>query len=135
MGADQEKPQKKLLNYLLFGSLGYYLIENKNGKIQQKVENLTSIPNLNQLKTVQNQSVIMNKELAKSAENLNQISNSSSKEISLDDLLFELVQETNKVTISQVIVQFLKINTKLEKTNLVINIVVSIVNICFFNVK
>jgi hypothetical protein len=56
------------------------------------------------------------------------------KEMSLEDILFELVQDTDTVTISQVIVQFLKLNSKLDKTNLVLNIVVIIVSISqYFN--
>lgn len=125
MDGNNEKPQKKLLNYLLFGSLGYHLVESAL-KVNKK-ENLPLKPEVNQLKQPKKQSLISNKEIAKSAENLN-ASQSSTKEIGLDDLLFELIQETNKVAISQVIIQFLKINTKLDKSNLVLDIVISIVN-------
>ncbi len=110
---------------MLFGSLGYHLIESVV-KFNKK-ENIPLKSEVTQLKQPKKQSLISNKEIAKSAENLN-ASQSSTKEIGLDDLLFELIQETNKVAISQVIIQFLKINTKLDKSNLVLDIVISIVN-------
>jgi len=125
LSGDREKSQKKLLNYLLFGSLGYQLIENMVK--EHKKENSQLKLDVNQQKTSKKHSLVSNKEIAKSVENLNS-SQIVSKEISLDDLLFELIQETNKVTISQVIVQFLKINSKLDKSTLVLSIVVSIVN-------
>jgi len=130
LSGDHEKPQKKLLNYLLFGGLGYHLVETVL-KSTKKDTPLPLPPDVIKLKPTKKQSLISTKEIAKSAENLNTIQ-PINKEISLDDLLFELIQETNKVTISQVVVQYLKINTKLEKSNLVLEIVVSIVNGYFY---
>jgi len=130
LSGDHEKPQKKLLNYLLFGGLGYHLVETIL-KSTKKDTPLPLPPDVIKLKPTKKQSLISTKEIAKSAENLSTIQ-PINKEISLDDLLFELIQETNKVTISQVVVQYLKINTKLEKSNLVLEIVVSIVNGYFY---
>ena len=83
--------------------------------------------NVNQIQPIPKKpSIAYNKELAKSAENISSIEHVN-KEISLDDLLFELIQETSKVTISKVVVQFLKINTKLDSIHLVLSTIVSIV--------
>ena len=133
LGLEKEKPQKKLLNYLLFGSLGYYMVENilKSTHIQG---NQQSMVNVNEIQPMPKKpSIAYNKELAKSAENISSIEHVN-KEISLDDLLFELIQETSKVTISKVVVQFLKINTKLDSIHLVLSTIVSIV-IFFFSEK
>ena len=114
---------------MLFGSLGCNLIENVLKSPHKQASLETSI-HLKPIQTARKQTITYNKELAKSAENINSIEISNNKEISLDDLLFELTQETNKVTISKVVIQFLKINSKLDKTHLVLSIVISIV-ICF----
>ena len=126
MLVDPERPQKKLLNYLLFGNLGLYLIENilsmnQNVAIDSNVKNQIQPSEI----TKQDQSQI---------ESIKITDYNDNKEMSLEDILFELVQDTDTVTISQVIVQFLKLNSKLDKTNLVLNIVVIIVSISqYFN--
>jgi hypothetical protein len=47
---------------------------------------------------------------------------------SLDDLLAELSEEPGEVTFSQIIVQFLKLNSRFEHTSVILNIIVTIVN-------
>lgn len=49
------------------------------------------------------------------------------REKSLENLLMELSQESEEVTFSQVIVQFLKLNAKFEQTSIILNIVITIV--------
>ena len=120
---DPDRPQKKLLNYLLFGNLGLYLIENilsmnQNISIDSAPKNQAQPSEI----TKQDQSQI---------ESIKITDYNDNKEMSLEDILFELVQDTNSVTISQVIIQFLRLNSKLDKTNLVLNIVVIIVNFIF----
>ena len=120
---DPERPQKKLLNYLLFGNLGLYLIENilsmnQNVSIDSAPKNQAQPSEI----TKQDQSQI---------ESIKITDYNDNKEMSLEDILFELVQDTNSVTISQVIIQFLKLNSKLDKTNLVLNIVVIIVSFIY----
>ena len=50
------------------------------------------------------------------------------RETSLENLLIELSQESDEVTFSQVIVQFLKLNSKFEQTSIILNIIVTIVS-------
>lgn len=49
------------------------------------------------------------------------------REASLEKLLNELSQESEEVTFSQIIVQFIKLNSKFEHTSTILNIIVTIV--------
>ena len=89
---EHEKPQRKLLNYLIFGPLNKPA-DSRSGSLMKP-----------------NQPVKYN------------------KAASLENLLVELSQESEEVTFSQIIVQFLKLNSKFEQTSTILTIIVRIVS-------
>jgi len=125
--------QSKLYSYLIFGHLS---------KPFEKPEILSPKPKYSQivqLQKIQNNSKhsngqdIFNVEtpiLIKEKQDKLNLNRASilKRETSLENLLVELAQESEEVTFSQVIVQFLKLNSKFEQTSIILKIVVTIVS-------
>ena len=118
IGGNNENPQQKLLNYLIFGHLN---------KCMDKIEPQAAITQLDNMpKTIQ-----IKNEHKPRQEQIKEERPPLRREGSLENLLNELSQESEEVTFSKIIVQFIKLNSKFEHTATILNIIVTIVSFNF----
>jgi hypothetical protein len=104
---DANNPQKKLLNYLIFGHLSKCLDKSEYPPFigtSSSSQQTTKLP-----QTIRN-----------------------NREASLENLLAELSLESEEVTFSQIIVQFLKLNSRFEHASTILDIIVTIVKLTLF---
>ena len=117
--------QQKLLNYLIFGHLSQESqksIDNNN----QALAKPPPLPIKNE--TIQPKQQQQSAPVVKPTTPSKRDDSNLRREKSLENLLIELSQESDEVTFSQVIVQFLKLNSKFEHTSIILNIIVTIVS-------
>lgn len=118
--------QNFLLNYLLFGNLGIHQIQNLLTNSQ--TEQSSSMTNSSPTRKPSLESNKLNRPIKFPDEQTTPpIVQDTKKENSNDNVLLELSQENNEVTFSQVVVQYLKLNSKLDKPTLVLDIIIFIV--------
>lgn len=96
--------QKIAYRYLFFGKLSIYQIQNILGSNCQA-----------NTKTLQSQKNILNQSLSSEKNEAKIIKDNFYKEKYLDDVALELTQDIPEVLLSQVLIQFLKLNSKFEE--------------------
>ncbi|CAF0924045.1 unnamed protein product [Brachionus calyciflorus] len=107
---DEQEPF--ILNYLLFGNLNHHQIQkiiNMNTSQSRLIVSpspITQLPSDNTNKADENKQQVINSNVP--------IEIKINKEKKMDDVLLELTQDANNVSLSQVIVQYLKLNAKLD---------------------
>ena len=129
--AEYGKSQQKLLNYLIFGHLSKSDGQFAKPEILPKpdMQNTHPLPQAQQLPSKEHNSLKSQSSAPPELPSRPPTADKQTlkREQSLENLLMELSLESDEVTFSQVIVQFLKLNSKFEQTSTILNIVITIV--------